>query len=307
MKILKYVILAFMLLSFPAYSSGSTLGSLRISLIEGDVQVRTEDTGEWVPASINMPLTDGDQLWVPEGGRTELQLRDGTFLRLDENSALEILTVEKDSFQVYLTEGRSYANFRGLKGSLLQVDTPDSSIRVYDRSNFRIETRQDGYTDISVYGGVVYAENRDGETSVDEGNTLSLGEGTYAELSPLGPPDEWERWNRDRDRRLAERRPPSPYLPDELQAYSSDFEENGTMGPGERIRIRLDTHSALFLPDGLPTGLADGYGSAAIMSGSLTNRGGGPPITMGDGLLFLRSDGAGFRLQEALSIGDPDL
>ena len=227
MKILKYVILAFMLLSFPAYSSGSTLGSLRISLIEGDVQVRTEDTGEWVPASINMPLTDGDQLWVPEGGRTELQLRDGTFLRLDETSALEILTVEKDSFQVYLTEGRSYANFRGLKGSLLQVDTPDSSVRVYDRSNFRIETRQDGYTEISVYGGVVYAENRDGETTVDEGNTLSLGEGTYAELSPLGPPDEWERWNRDRDRRLAERRSSSPYLPDELQAYSSDFEENG--------------------------------------------------------------------------------
>ena len=227
MKILKYVILAFLLLSFPAYSSGSTLGSLRIRLIEGDVQVKPEDTGEWVPASINMPLTEGDQLWVPEGGRTELHLRDGTFLRLDENSALEILTIEKDSFQFYLTEGRSYANFRGLKGTLLQIDTPDSSIRVYDRSNFRIETRQDGYTDISVYVGVVYAENRDGETSVDEGNTLSLGEGTYAELSPLGPPDEWERWNRDRDRRLAEQRPPSRYLPDELQAYSSDFEENG--------------------------------------------------------------------------------
>jgi hypothetical protein len=227
MKILKYAVLAWMLFYLPAYSSGSTLGSLRISLIEGDVQVRTEDTGEWVPASINMPLVDGDRIWIPEGGRTELQLRDGTFLRLDENSALEILTVEKDSFQFYLTEGRSYANFRGLRGSLLQVDTPDSSIRVYDRSNFRIETRQDGYTDISVYRGVVYAENRDGETSVDEGNTLSLGERTYAELSPLGAPDEWERWNRDRDRRLAERRPPSRYLPDELQAYSSDFEENG--------------------------------------------------------------------------------
>jgi hypothetical protein len=227
MKILKYVILTFMLFYLPAYSSGSTLGSLRISLIEGDVQVRTEDTGEWVPASINMPLMDGDRIWVPEGGRTELQMRDGSFLRLDENSALEILTIEKDSFQFYLTEGRSYANFRGLKGTFLQMDTPDSSIRVYDRSNFRIETRRDGYTDISVYEGVVYAENRDGETRVDEENTLSLGQGTYAELSPLGPIDEWERWNRDRDRRLAERRPPSRYLPDELQAYSSDFQENG--------------------------------------------------------------------------------
>jgi len=227
MKILKSVVLAFMLFYFPAYVSGSTLGSMRISVIEGDVQVRTEDTGEWVPASINMPLVDGDRIWVPEEGRTELQLRDGSFLRLDENSALEILTVEKDSFQFYLTEGRGYANFGGLKGSLLQIDTPVSSIRAYDRSNFRIETTQDGYTDISVYRGVVYAENRDGITRVDGGNTLSLKEGTYAELSPLGPPDEWERWNRERDRRFAERRPPSRYLPDELQAYSSDFEENG--------------------------------------------------------------------------------
>ncbi len=227
MKILKYAVLAFLFFYFPAYSSGSTVGFLHISMIEGDVQVRTEDTGEWVPASINMPLVDGDRIWVPEGGRTELALRDGTFLRLDENSALEILTVERDSFQFYLTEGRSYTDFRGLRGSLLQIDTPVSSIRVYDRSNFSIEATQDGYTDISVYRGVVYAENRDGRTTVDGGNTLSLGEGTYAELSPLGPPDEWERWNQERDRRFAERRPPSRYLPDELQAYSGDFEENG--------------------------------------------------------------------------------
>lgn len=227
MKILRYTVLAFMLFCSPTFSSGSTLGSLRLSLIAGDVQVRTEDTGEWVPASINMPLMDGDRIWVPDGGRTELQSRDGTLLRLDENSALEILTVEKDSYQFYLTEGRSYANFRGLKGTLLQIDTPDSSIRVYDRSNFRIETTQDGYTDISVYRGIVYAENRDGETSVDGGKTLSLREGSHAELSPLGPPDEWERWNRKRDQRFGERRPPSRYLPDELHAYSSDFEENG--------------------------------------------------------------------------------
>jgi len=217
MKIMKCVVLAFIFFYFPTFSSGSTLGSLRLSLIEGDVQVRTEDTGEWVPASINMPLMDGDRIWVPDGGRTELQLRDGTFLRLDENSALEILTVEKDSYQFYLTEGRSYANFRGLRGSFLQIDTPDSSIRVYDRSNFRIETTQDGYTDISVYRGIVYAESRDGETSVDGGKTLSLREGTYAELSPLGPPDEWERWNNKKDRRFAERRPPSRYCPMELR------------------------------------------------------------------------------------------
>jgi hypothetical protein len=227
MKILKYIAFVSILLLLPVYGYTSSQGSLRINLIEGDVQVMTEETGEWVPASINMPLVDGDRIWVPEEGRTEFQLRDGTFLRLDENSALDILTAEKDSFQFYLAEGRSYTNFRGLRGSLFQIDTPASSIRAYERANFRIDVTPDGYTDISVYRGSVYAENRDGRTRVDAGKTLSLREGTYAELSSLGPPDEWERWNRERDRRFAERRPPSRYLPDELQAYSGDFEENG--------------------------------------------------------------------------------
>ena len=227
MKILKYLAIIFPLLLFPALSNPQALGSLRLSLIEGEVQIRTEDTGEWVPASINMPLFDGDRIWVPEGGRTELQLRDGTFLRLDENSALEILTVEKDSYQFYLTEGRSYANFRGLKGSILQIDTPVSSIRAYDRGLFSVDVTPDGYTDISVYQGSVNAENREGLTRVDAGKMLSLREGTYAELSPLPPPDNWERWNREKDRKLSARRPPPQYLPEELYPYANDFEENG--------------------------------------------------------------------------------
>jgi len=227
MKILKYLMIIFLLLPLPTYAYASTFGSLRISLIEGDVQVRTEDTGEWVLASINMPLGEGDRIWVPEGGRTELQLRDGTFLRLDQSSALEILTVEKDSYQFYLTEGSGYANFRGLKGSVLQIDTPVSSMRAYERSLFRIDVTPDGYTDISVYQGSVNAENRDGITRVYAGKILSLREGMYAELSPLPRPDEWERWNRERDRKLFARRPPPQYLPEELYPYANDFEQNG--------------------------------------------------------------------------------
>jgi len=227
MKHIKFIVLFFMIILFPVYSYPETLGALRISLIDGDVQINTEDTEEWVPASINMPLTDGDRIWVPEGARTELELRDGTSLRLDEKSALDILRIEKDSFQFYLNEGHLYANFRGLRGNLLQIDTPLSSVRSYDRSVFRIDIPGDGNTDISVYRGSIYAENRDGKTTVEEGKTLSLGEGTYAELAPLGAPDEWERWNRERDRRFAEQRPPSRYLPDELQPYSADLDENG--------------------------------------------------------------------------------
>lgn len=226
MKMIKSIIITMVLL-FPLYSFASPLGQLRISLLEGDVQIYTEDTGEWVPASINMPLRSGDRIWVPDQSRTEIQMRDGTALRFDEQTGLDVLTAEKDSLQVYLAEGRTYANFRGTSGSLLQIDTPSSSFRAYHRAVFRIDTFRNGEVELSVFTGSVYAESRQGRTKVDEGNSLFIREGHSGELSALYPPDEWENWNRDRDRRYVDRRPPSHYLPEELHGYSSDFDEHG--------------------------------------------------------------------------------
>ena len=227
MKMVKFFAILFILFFTPVYSFPSSLEFLHISLIDGDVQIITEDTEEWIPASINMPLRDGDRIWVPEGGKLELRLRDGTYLRLDEVSALEVLTLDKDSFQFYLTEGHAYANFSGQGGSFLQMDTPVSSVRVYDPSIFKVDLFEDGLNQISVLKGSVDVENRSGRTTVKSGYTLTLQDETYAELSPLGPVDDWETWNVERDRRLAERRPSPSYLPEELYGYANDFETYG--------------------------------------------------------------------------------
>src|SRR4030065_500409 len=84
MKILKAVMIAAVLLLAPAYALSSNLGYMRISLIEGDVQIKTPDAGDWGFASINTPLAEGDQVWAPQGGRVELQLNSGTYIRLSE-------------------------------------------------------------------------------------------------------------------------------------------------------------------------------------------------------------------------------
>lgn len=223
------LLLAGSVFSAPATSPppSPTLGAIRINLLDGDVQVKTEETDDWVPASINMPLQDGDRLWVPEGGRTELALRDGSFVRLDEKTAFDILRVDRDSFQFYLAEGRAFIHFRGRQDSTLQVDTAISSSRAYDPAVFRVDVMGEGLTEVSVYRGSIYTESQDGKTTIAEGNTLSLKGETFAELSPLGPPDEWEEWNKERDRKFAQAKPPAPYLPEELQVYSPELEENG--------------------------------------------------------------------------------
>jgi hypothetical protein len=214
------------LLLLPASSESASLGAMRVRLILGDVQVKIADTGEWAPASVNMPLLEGDELWVPEGSRAAIQTSNGAHVRLDEHTALQVLRMERDSFQFYLSQGSAYALNSALKRSVLQIDTPDGSIRAFGRAIFRIDVPEEG-TDVSAFRGSVIAENASGTTRIRAGDMLALGADGYAELSPVPPPDEWQHWNEQRDRIALARGAGYEYLPDELRVYSSDFEENG--------------------------------------------------------------------------------
>jgi hypothetical protein len=214
-------------LLLPARLYAAYPGAIYISFIKGDVQMQAGDTTEWMSAALNTPVLEGDKLWVPRGGRVEMHLIDGSYVRLDGGTSFDILTVQKTSFQFYLGIGHAYIDLSGGDDTLIQMDTPVSSVRAYDRSKFRVDVIEDGYTMVSVFRGLVYTENRNGRTTVSAGETLSLND-TSAVLSELGPADEWEQWNRDRDRRLAEAAGPAEeYLPGDLEVYSESFDHYG--------------------------------------------------------------------------------
>jgi len=227
MKFLKSIGLALILFLLPVLAGADGLGNARLSLMDGDVQIQPEDSPDWIPASINMPLREGDRIWVPDRGRAEVQLAGGSQVRIDEITAVEILNLGRDTAQFYLSAGSAYVNFMAGDERLIQVDTPVSSLRAYERAAFGVDVSDSGITDVSVYRGSVSAESRSGSTTVRSGNTLSLGD-DYADMAPLGRQDDWERWNMDRDRRFEDRSYASGrYLPGELTTYASDFDDNG--------------------------------------------------------------------------------
>ena len=96
----------------PGAALAAELGTANLSFMNGDVQVYTEDTQDWVAASMNMPLLEGDRLWIPEGARAELHIQGGIYLRLGSATALDILALQGDSFQFHLDSGHAYINNR---------------------------------------------------------------------------------------------------------------------------------------------------------------------------------------------------
>jgi hypothetical protein len=220
------MLLFWMVICLPVWAGAEDLGFLRLSQMEGDVQIQSKDLTEWTPATINLPVQEGDRLWVPKDAWVQVETREGNVLRLDADSALEILAVDEESLQVYLSQGQAYLNFKKVNNSMLQVDTPVSSIRIYDSSTLNVALAENGNTEISVFRGAVFAENRTGEVRVGAGKMLSMDD-ELPTLMALAPPDDWERWNKEWDESLSEGEGSEQYLPQELSGYGRDLNRNG--------------------------------------------------------------------------------
>jgi hypothetical protein len=225
-RILGSLLIAGLSLSVPAHSGAGSLGAVRVGIVYGDVQVRIAETGKWAPVSVNMPLVEGDELWVPYEGRAELQTHNGTYVRLDRGTAVQVLRMDRDSFQIFLAQGHAYVLSLAPQRSVFQLDTPDASVRAFGSATFRVDVL-DAETDVSVLKGSVLAESVAGTMKVPAGRMLALGPHGYAALSRLPAPDAWERWNTGRDRIVLARGESHRRLPAELRVYASDFDANG--------------------------------------------------------------------------------
>ena len=224
------------LLSFNVYSSISAepeLGGGRISLIQGQVLIQAKDEGEWTEASINFPVADGDRILTEREGRVEIQFQNGTYLRVGEESQVDILalnSVQGEGF-VHLNqlEGKIYVNHRPITGepsSLLYVDLPYGVLSSYSPSRFRVHLTP-SEARISVLEGSVEFKSDGRPIPIVQGRTLIASEGGSAQVAQLYGGDEWDRWNEARDNELVQRRYAQKYLPSELEPYGYEMEGNG--------------------------------------------------------------------------------
>ncbi|MBT0665053.1 FecR domain-containing protein [Geobacter pelophilus] len=216
----------------PLYASASS-GLARLSLTKGEVLLFDDDSNDWVPTTANTPVEEGDRIWCANGARAEIELQNGSILRLGSKTSIDIVRLDNNEQQVYLSSGRLYARtFEADRD--LQINSDDATISVGRKSRVHIDLVGSGDpdTEVSVVKGTVYVESVSGKTRVKSGETLLFSE-NGAEVAPLNPPDQWEQWNEKRDRTIFKRKAANRYLPEELVIYEEELASNGEWVPIE--------------------------------------------------------------------------
>jgi hypothetical protein len=192
-----------------AAAGGANGRALRLSSVEG--QVRVEQDGQVLadPALANMPLFAGSQVTTGNDGRTEIQLEDGSVIRLSPNSTLTFPVIEKRGSgthtEVVLNGGLAYFE--------LQPSTSESSLRVsYGSASFAATsfsvvriTLDTPPGELAVFSGNVHLDKGDSlQLDIHGGESLALdsGNSTKYELHESIQPDSWDTWNADRDQLL---------------------------------------------------------------------------------------------------------
>jgi len=181
----------------------SDLGVARISMIHGDVSTQRGDSGDWSAATLNQPVMGGDKVSTGDNARTELQLDFANIFRLGANSKANLATFTHKDIQIQLSQG--IATYTVSKDSEVEpeIDTPNVSVHpAHHDGVFRIEVRPDGDSLVIVRRGEAQISTPQGSTEVRSGEMATIrGDSTSAQykISQAPDPDDWDRWNADRD------------------------------------------------------------------------------------------------------------
>ncbi len=220
-----------------------------ISHITGKTFVqRASDLG-FEEGALNMPISEGDRIGTADG-RAEIHFGKGNFVRLDDNSKLDILNFPKkgdDITRFRIWSGNVFLTVGSLSHEKsIEIHTADASFYVLDRGIFRIDVRENRDTEIFVYKGLIEAAGEEGSTLIKGEQRLQVSEGRFTSKPATFmavADDSFDRWNESRTRKteaLAE----DEYMPEDLKEYGPELDEYGHWS-------YLSPYGYVWVPEGL--------------------------------------------------------
>src|SRR3989449_99753 len=116
----------------------------RLSFVGGSVSFRPGDVDDWVAATVNYPLHDGDHLWTDSDARAEITVGSTAF-RLAPLSAFGFLALDDRTAQVRLSQGALNVRVRDLgDDESLEIDTPSGAVSLLRSGVYRVDVDTTG-------------------------------------------------------------------------------------------------------------------------------------------------------------------
>jgi len=175
LAVLAVLATAFLVVSASAESKARIV---RLSEVQGTVQLDRAAGDGFDKAFINLPVIEGSKLKTGKDGRAEVEFEDGSALRLAPESEVDFtrLALGDDGQKlstVQLVSGTLYANLHSKKGDEFQLDFASESVAVFEAAHFRVDLDPDAAT-IAVFKGKLSATSPSGQFEVAEKRSATI-------------------------------------------------------------------------------------------------------------------------------------
>jgi len=159
-------------------SAESKARVVRLSDVEGKVQIDRTTGNGFEKAFLNLPVIEGSHLKTGRDGRAEVEFEDGSALRLGSDSELAFthLGLGDDGQKlsaVQLMSGTAYLNLREKKGDQFQFNFAKESIAVPEAAHFRV-VLNDADATVAVFKGNVNASGPSGKFEIAEKHSATI-------------------------------------------------------------------------------------------------------------------------------------
>ncbi|HKT23180.1 MAG TPA: FecR family protein, partial [Terriglobales bacterium] len=157
---LVFICLAF-LFALPLLAD-SHVRIVRLSLVDGDVQLDKADGRGFGTAYVNMPIVHQSKLWARDG-QAEVELEDGSSIRLTPDTIVAFNDLSLDNnggrtTSVELQQGTAYFDIRFRDSDHFQLDFARNHISLDKAARFRVNVDKHDF-EVAVLSGEIEVEN----------------------------------------------------------------------------------------------------------------------------------------------------
>jgi hypothetical protein len=199
----------------------------RITVTRGDVQIRRAGSKEWEEAAPNVPLMEGDRLATGDDSRLEIQFNNRNYLRVDEYSLLQIVTLRNEGIALSLPEGAvslRLSEFNRDK-EYFEIDAPSTTVSARKEGLYRIDAPReqiDREVLVTVTGGgearVYTASSGFSIRNGRQARVFLAGDyaGEFELIAARSISDDFDRWSAEREEKIARRRADYAYYDSQI-------------------------------------------------------------------------------------------